>query len=700
MVLDDVYRGAERRSATKALRTSSADGQSADAPWEKRMAAPVDRMAAAIADVAFFAPAASLAMAPFRREALLAQLTASRGDWIAAAAGAGIALLAAGVAYQAFFVAWMGATPGKKLFGLRVVSIWDGRNLRAGPSLVRAVAMGLEALALGAPWLAIFSNEKRRPLHDRVGDSAVVVAPGRSPVGAPTPSEAGTAAGIFAALLAVGAAVGLSVSGELATALRESEDEARELEDRGMLCAAAADLRAEWPEGSRPSRLEAALALAAAGLVDQNCLYKEADREAWKRSDRRALAYAAKAIARADDPASAEAYANKACAGEDAASDACLIARLAGAQGARDEEAEAEARRQPRAEAGGPGLFASVPEADVELLNRALRDPPVYVAAFAIRRRMELRDYSAALDLIANAPVRRGLAPFYESKRARALWALGRLPEARSSWTSSIASAAPDERIELRKDRCSFELERGCAEETRRACASFVEDAAQATEALADHEAAVAFVRGGECAEGLAWSAKAAKSAMPSEEGKAYVDAIERARSGNPSAAKEALKAYLATASGGDPMTFDAQARLAALASTVAEAEEIRGSWQKSEFDGDAWSRAGRVLMRRFLELGAPKKALAAGLALRDRDPFNSEIGKTVVVAAYRSGDSKAASELLAAVEDAAAFPESAEPLAARAPASAAPPWEGEYDRIASELRRKTGVSRRKAAAP
>jgi uncharacterized RDD family membrane protein YckC len=687
MVLDDVYRSGEEPTggaragsgvsspaAGAALGAGAGSAAGADAAaWAQRMALPIDRLAAAIADAVFFAPVATLCMAPLRRAALVAQLTANHSGWTLAAAGAFAAVAFALIAYHALFIAWLGATPGKRLFGLSVVSVWDDRKPKPGAALVRACAFAAEVALLGIPWLAIFANDRRRPLHDRIGDCAVVGGPGRGRAAAPSHFEAGVAAGIFAAVLATAAVVAASAWDDFARDLKEADAEARELEERGLLCQAAADLRAEWPEGERPSRLEAALALAAFAGIEPDCLGREADHEAWQNYDSRSLAYAAQAVAHRDEPAVAEKYAAKACARENSASDACLLARLASS--AFDEKR---------------GDMS--PSADDALLSRASGAggpaAPLYVRAFAIRRRLESRDYASALALLDDLPPRQGLASLAAGERAKALWALGRVPEARATWAASISSASASGRQELAGASCASELELGCSSEARRACGAFVGDIKVRHEPIADAESLVAFVRGDECATGLAWSPKPARALAATRDGRAYVDAVTRARLGDASGARKALRQLLnrsASAAGGDSdealglesaaIYFDAQARLAQMAPSIAEADEIWRDWEKAE-RGDAWSHLGRALVQRFLELGAPRKALSAGLLLRGSDPLNSALAQAIVVAAYRAGDPKLAADTLRSLDELAA------PSTERSPASLA-----DFDRIAQDLR-------------
>ena len=83
-------------------------------------------------------------------------------------------------AYEIGFVAWKGGTPGKLAVGLRVVSV-DGAS---PPGFERAAFRWSPALIGYLPFVAwltqilslvwIFSDSRRRSLHDRVGRTYVV----------------------------------------------------------------------------------------------------------------------------------------------------------------------------------------------------------------------------------------------------------------------------------------------------------------------------------------------------------------------------------------------------------------------------------------------------------------------------------------------------------------------------------------------
>jgi len=88
----------------------------------------------------------------------------------------GIAYLASitiACAYESLFVYKCGATPGKMIFGLRVVRP-DGGPISLGRAIGRYFAKMLSAIILGIGYImAAFDNEKRG-LHDILADTRVI----------------------------------------------------------------------------------------------------------------------------------------------------------------------------------------------------------------------------------------------------------------------------------------------------------------------------------------------------------------------------------------------------------------------------------------------------------------------------------------------------------------------------------------------
>lgn len=78
---------------------------------------------------------------------------------------------------QAFFLAARGATPGKEILKLKVVSTEDPGAIPSwDQALLRSMLWMLEMVYFGIPMLNVFREEWRRPFHDRLAPTVVVSA--------------------------------------------------------------------------------------------------------------------------------------------------------------------------------------------------------------------------------------------------------------------------------------------------------------------------------------------------------------------------------------------------------------------------------------------------------------------------------------------------------------------------------------------
>jgi uncharacterized RDD family membrane protein YckC len=79
-------------------------------------------------------------------------------------------------AYEIFFIGRYGATPGKMLMKIRVVSA-DGSPISYGRATGRYFAKMLSALILYIGFIMAFWDEEKRALHDRICETRVIVPP-------------------------------------------------------------------------------------------------------------------------------------------------------------------------------------------------------------------------------------------------------------------------------------------------------------------------------------------------------------------------------------------------------------------------------------------------------------------------------------------------------------------------------------------
>lgn len=88
----------------------------------------------------------------------------------------GITLLvdfAIGFAYEVYFVASRGATPGKMILGLKIIRS-DGSPLNAGQAVGRYFAYVLDGFTLFIGFIIAGFDDQKRSLHDRICDTRVI----------------------------------------------------------------------------------------------------------------------------------------------------------------------------------------------------------------------------------------------------------------------------------------------------------------------------------------------------------------------------------------------------------------------------------------------------------------------------------------------------------------------------------------------
>lgn len=96
----------------------------------------------------------------------------------------GVLVAVAGAAYGLWLVGYFvvfwsatGQTPGDRLFEIRVCRAADGAPPSAGAAVIRFAGVILAALPLGAGFLPILFDDRRRGLQDMLARTVVVPAP-------------------------------------------------------------------------------------------------------------------------------------------------------------------------------------------------------------------------------------------------------------------------------------------------------------------------------------------------------------------------------------------------------------------------------------------------------------------------------------------------------------------------------------------
>ena len=78
------------------------------------------------------------------------------------------------VIYWTFFTFHSGTTIGKRIFQIKVVSLWPQYTLSLWDAFVRSTVHFFELCFIGIFHFSIFSDPRRRLLHDRLSNTIVV----------------------------------------------------------------------------------------------------------------------------------------------------------------------------------------------------------------------------------------------------------------------------------------------------------------------------------------------------------------------------------------------------------------------------------------------------------------------------------------------------------------------------------------------
>ena len=86
----------------------------------------------------------------------------------------GVASLLLSVVYPVYFWALRGATPGKQVFGLRVLSMDGETPIGWQRAMLRVIGYIINCFVMGIGFLLIAVSEEKRGLHDRLADTRVL----------------------------------------------------------------------------------------------------------------------------------------------------------------------------------------------------------------------------------------------------------------------------------------------------------------------------------------------------------------------------------------------------------------------------------------------------------------------------------------------------------------------------------------------
>ena len=179
--------------------------------------------------------------------------------------------------------------------GLQIVNIWSGQSLTIFNVVVREFFWLLSAFLFYIPHLAVFFHHQRRPIYDRIADSIVISTRGRFAL-APVPLSSILGQSAFVIFTC---AIVFLLTFYPYKFIKQSEEKrklSKLLESDKSYCEKITETESMWPYNEEPvSRLEIALTLHAAHLINDQCLDLEAQ-HAFQNNENLDIAYLANAF--------------------------------------------------------------------------------------------------------------------------------------------------------------------------------------------------------------------------------------------------------------------------------------------------------------------------------------------------------------------------------------------------------------------
>jgi uncharacterized RDD family membrane protein YckC len=554
------------------------------------LARPLDRLAAVIVDLFIvLGPIYILLSAPFKNW-MTTNLLAGGGmqmeSLIAGMFGIAVGLV---VVYQTFFTYFFRGTLGKLLFDLRVQPMFEGERVSAWDCFIRSWLWIGEIALLGIPFLSIFSNSKRRPIHDRLCDT-VVVARTNAGVKAPALWERGVVRGVFAILLTLGL---MTLAAQLRGEIGEKVDShfgAFEAPDSGACEVVSKDLdeNAVEEDPGAPvdehQRLSKAMTLYAAGLADKSCLEAEVEREMAEQVPVGPITYLAQAFVYADDPETSNSYLDEVCESAPESVE-CHMSQVVSKWSDEDWESVEEAiTKAPK----GSG----------------------YLEVWGVRHYMKQAQYGRALALLNSSLTERSLSEFAMVQRVKALFNSYREPEAESALMQAVSALPEESGHDLTAWVCAQQLQNGCSATETPACQHFQKDFKGETQEI-DFEqtnAALAQVLTLECQNEGKIDYMSFQDAVQNDDWSTFFRANLKRQREDKGTAGELFSQLIMSPEAPELLKVEAARRWAQFAD-MPQLEDMIEQWRDLS-SREVWVKEGNILFKRLAELHQPKLAL------------------------------------------------------------------------------------------
>ena len=351
--------------------------------------------------------------------------------------------------YRTIFTIIKGGTPGKLLTGLQVVNVWSGQPLTAFNVVVREFFWLLCAFLLYIPHLAIFFHHQRRPVYDRIAESVVISIRDRFTL---APSLFARTLGQFIFLIFTCSIIFLFTFYPYKI-IKKSEEKrkiSKLLKSDEVYCDKITDVESQWPYTKDPiSRLEIALTLHSAYLIDHQCLALETQ-HAFYNNENLDMAYLANAFITSDeDPSLSDKYLKKTCkVSPDGQS--CQLGQILNLWSQKKWE-----------------------EASQKFRTLDYQKTKNFIKVWAVKHFERVKEFEAEEEIIQQLWHIKPLKEYLMSHRVPTLWGLRKKEEAHVAFQSAIQVLPTKDILKLSSWYCLQQLKENCTDKVISNCQDF-----------------------------------------------------------------------------------------------------------------------------------------------------------------------------------------------------------------------------------
>lgn len=626
------------------------------------LAHPLDRLAASIVDIsAVLLPLVLFLSAPIKRILVSSLLLQDHQSFLISALSILTLTFVVIVFYQALFIYFFGTTIGKKIFHIRVVNVWGGGRVEFSDALKRSVIWFFETICLMIPHVSVFSDPKRRPIHDRISNT-VVISEKKENVMAPGFVELTLAKTFNSFTFAILAIVGIKISILIWQSLPENEVISLFAGSSHQVCEDVEWASESWPKVEREAfdgRIQVALGLFAAGEVPKTCLETEVNSFLSIEESESPVAYLAQAFIHSSNSELSNRYLKRICQLNENSS-SCKMAQIV--------------------ESWSDSDWTNVDN----LFSEFSKGAPSHIAIWAIRHYVKQRDFFRARLYLDQLSPQRALASFTSLHRIKVLYGAENWEALDAVANTAFETLPIDERLIVSHWLCQRTYRAsGCKGLQEASCDIFNQDATAPETLLLNPEVATLKLLSMSCHDKESEFELSYMGALSSGTAK-LARALSLRKDQEKSLSQKLLIEVMESKEASSDERMTAEAEYLRLA-TLEEIKKRYAIWEKQKGDDD-WSYLGSQFMTAFNREKSYTLTMEIGARLIKEKYSQDWVVKPLVVAQYFSGKRSRAWNLAQKIHT--------QPLArmeTRQPASAKEKTLSSYDKVYFNLLKDFG---------